>query len=283
MKSLRVYPVLVVAALLLLAGCTLWPSSWRIGGTPLDKEKKAAQKVALAQGDAVGAAQRAVWQTGQALALAGKPIDGVDVSLTDKALTAARDFNAEAQALLDQARGAPGAANEAAWRKVVTDLIAGNDKARREQAEENAALSRKLTKLEAAHDRTLSRVAQYAAENAGLADWVRKLAWIAIGFVVLIVGSHLLGLAAHLNPGSAVLGKLASGAGSLLASGAVLAKTSAERGLQQVGAGLALVRQKLPAVAEEVTAYLDASTATHPTAQTHVAAGATAAGAPPSA
>ncbi|MBM3851592.1 MAG: hypothetical protein FJ399_00390, partial [Verrucomicrobia bacterium] len=84
--------------ILALAGCTLWPSTWRLGGSPLDKQVKTQQQLAVAQGQAVAHAQAAVHKAGTALEAA--PADNRPVAL-------ARDLVAEAQSLLDQAKGAP--------------------------------------------------------------------------------------------------------------------------------------------------------------------------------
>ncbi|MDE2106659.1 MAG: hypothetical protein KGL39_56105 [Patescibacteria group bacterium] len=272
----KVFWIALAAFVLTQTACSIWPSNWRLFGTPLDKEKRAAAKVEQTTADLDHAAQRAVHQTTIAL----------DAAKTDapesKALAVARDFNAEAQALLDQAHGAPAIADQDAWRRLVADVLAGRDQERKAQAAEVAALSGTLAKERAAHERTLTKVAEYAQENAGLADWVRKLAWFAIAVGVFIVGTHLLGLAAHLNPTSALLGGLATGAQSVLASGAVLAQRRANDALQRIGSGIALIRQKLPDAASAVTTYFDAVTASHPEAQAHIAAGAAAAGAPPS-
>jgi len=270
-------PLLLVA----LTGCTLWPSGWRLGGSPTAREQKAAGRVATARADLGAAAQRAVHQTADALAAATRlPLPGDSASPaptpadSSRALAAALDFNAEARSLLDQAHGAPAAADTAAWHQTVVDTLAGDPRRRADQAADTAALSLKLRQLEQAHARALAAVQREAAENTFWADLAHKLFWFALALGLLVAASHLLGLAAHLNPGSALLGTVATGLHSLVASGAVLAERSARDGLRRVGAGLALVRQKLPAVAAEVTDYLDATTATHPTAQQHIASGA---------
>lgn len=274
-------PLLLVS----LTGCTLWPSGWRIGGTPNQREQKAAQRVATARTDLDTAAQRAVHQTGEALGALNAQLAATDSASDPKlqtlnaklqtAASTAADFNTEAQTLLDQAHGAPTAADTAAWHQTVADTLAGDPRSRSAQSAEIATLSTKLRQLEDAHTRALEAVKREAAENTYWADLAHKALWIALAFGLFVVATHLFGLAAHLNPGSALLGTMATGLHSLLASGAVLAERSAQEGLQRVGAGLALVRQKLPAVAAEVTDYLDATTASHPTAQQHIASGAT--------
>ncbi len=295
-QRLQVYAMPLVLAS--LAGCTVWPSSWRLGGTPNQREAKAATKVAAAQGDLDAAAQRAVHQTGEALSAVSDQLSALQAvsdqqsavsqklgtrnaetgtSAVAPALAAARDFNHEAQALLDQAHGAPAAADEAAWRKVVAEVLAGDTRSRDAQAGQIADLSSKLRRLEDAHARTLEEVKREAEENTFWSDLAHKTLWIAIGLGLFVIATHLIGLAAHLNPGSALLGSVATGLHSLVASGAVLAERSAQEGLKRVGAGLALVRQELPTVAEKVTQYFDATTATNAAAQGHIAAGAAAA------
>lgn len=267
---------LVVGLLCLaIAGCSIWPKSWRWGGTPAQREATAAGKEQQAREAEIGAAQRAVHQTAAA-------IEAAQAETPDsKPLTVARDFNLEAQALLDQAHGAPGAADVQAWRKLVADVLAGRDKEREAQRAEVANLSTRLTKSQAAHARALEEVKGEAAENTFWSDLAHKLMWAVIAFVLFVIATHLIGLAAHLNPASALLGGLATTMHTTLASGAVLAARQAQDGLMRVGGALALVRQKLPSVATEVTSYFDAATASHAQAQKQIAAGATAAGSPP--
>ena len=50
--------LVILSATLLVSGCALWPSSWRLFGTPVDKEKAAAEKVEAARGNVASAEHR---------------------------------------------------------------------------------------------------------------------------------------------------------------------------------------------------------------------------------
>ncbi len=234
MKHRALLAVSLVA--LALTGCALWPSTWRIGGTPLEKTEHAKQQLAAAQADAIGGAQAAVHQAG--IALASAP--------DSRAVVVARDFVAEAQALIDQARGAPNAAEVQRYREVVAGLLSENaavraaaEKQRATDSAANGELAQKLAAAMAKAERADARALEYARDREGLADFAAKL---KLGFYLLIgllVLGTVLSVAARFVPQLGLAAKVING---VVAPGITFAAHRAQRGLQQVGAGMARLR-----------------------------------------
>jgi hypothetical protein len=245
----------VFSLFLLLAGCTLWPSTWRLGGSPLDKHERAAQKLAAAQSEAVGAAQAAVHKAEAAIAVAPP----------SRPVAVASDFVSQARALLDQAHGAPSAADEAAWRQLVAGLVSENAAIRTAAEKQHAAaiattadLAHRLAAATATAERANTRALDYARQSEALADFARKLKLGFYALVGLLVLGTVLSLAARFVP---ALGAAAKVVNAIAAPGITYAATRAEAGLRKVGTALAEMRGSLPAAtAAQITDRLDVAT-----------------------
>lgn len=262
--------VFTLVAVLGLAACSLIPSGWRIGGSPLDKNDRAQAKLEVAKENAVIGAQAAVHKAG--LALQQAPADNRPVAV-------ARDFVAEAQALLDQSQGAPTVVEEAAWRSLVAGLLSENSAVRAEAEKQRAAdavatgdLARRLASATAAAERANSRALVYAHDREELADFAAKL---KLGFYaligVLVLGS-VLSFVARSYPAFGLASKVVNG---VVTPGITFAAHRAEEGLVRVGQGMARLRS-LTANAEQLIerAFDGVTDADH---QQMIAAGAAAA------
>lgn len=115
----RAQALAAIAVALLLAGCAL-PSGWRPWGTPLTKAAKREGQENSARSVVLDHAQAAVHQAVLAL----------DSAPPGRAVTVASDFASEAQALLDQAQGAPLAGDVQKWQAVVSRLLSENAEVR---------------------------------------------------------------------------------------------------------------------------------------------------------
>lgn len=227
----------VLSTLILLAACSLIPSGWRLGGSPLDKNERAQAKLDVAKDNAVMGAQAAVHKAG--LALQQAPADNRPVAV-------ARDFVAEAQALLDQAKGVPTFADESTWRELVAGLVSENaavrSAAERQRAADvasNAELSHRLAAATANSERANQRALSYARESEDLADFARKLKLGFFAIVGLLVLGTVLSFAARFVPALGLAAKLVNG---VVAPGITFAAHRAQAGLARVGQGMARLR-----------------------------------------
>lgn len=260
--------------LALVPGCARLPSVLQLGGTPLDKNQKAETRLATVERQQVQGAQAEVHQAALALAHA-HPTRPVEV---------ARDFVASAQARLDQALGAPTAADETRWRELVAGLLSENAALRAAAEEQRAAdasaaalLSQKLAAATAAAERANARALDYAQQRESLADFAAKLKlgfYVLVGLLVLGTG---LSIAARFVPALGLASRVVNG---VVAPGIAYAAHRAETGLQRIGEGMAKLRTTVGAGAEALIeqCFDGPADADH---KTLVAAGATAAGKPP--
>lgn len=228
--------LIVASVALVLAGCSLWPSTWRIGGTPLEKNERAKQQQQAAKDDAMGGAQAAVHQA--SIALASAP--------DSRAVVVARDFLSEAQAIIDQVHGAPSAATAQHYREVVAGLLSENAAVRaaaeKQRATDSAANTELATKLAAATakaERADARALEYARDRESLADLAGKLKLGFFALVGLLVLGSALSFAARFFPQLGLASKVING---VVAPGMTFVAHRAQRGLQQVGAGMARLR-----------------------------------------
>lgn len=227
----------VVLLALLAAGCTIWPSTWRVGGSPIDKHEKTEQKLDGARSDAVGGAQQAIHQAEEALNYA--PAD-------NRPVIVAKDFVAEARALLDQAHGAPVASDVAAWRELVAGLLSENasvradaERERASQAATTSDLARRLAAATAKAERSEARALEYARDREALADFAAKLKLGFFALVGLVALGSVLSIAARFVPALGLASKVVNG---VVAPGITFAAHRAELGLQRVGQGMARLR-----------------------------------------
>ncbi|MEK7766791.1 MAG: hypothetical protein AAB368_11180 [bacterium] len=241
--------------MLVLGACSIWPSTWRIGGTPLDRVKRSEAERTRFEGEAVAHAQAAVHKAGTALQSA--PADNRPVAV-------ARDFLAEAAALLDQARGAPTAADATGWRELVAGLLSDNAQTRaaaeRERASQAAStndLAIKLAAATASAVRERARALDYAREREALADFAGKLKLGFYAIIGLFVLGTVLSLAARFFPALGLASKVING---VVAPGITFAAYRAQAGLHAVGAGLKAIRTSMPQAAKQVTDILDVAT-----------------------
>lgn len=238
----------VCAALILsVVGCTLWPSTWRLGGSPLDKNERTQKQLDARQGEAVAHAQAAVHKAGTALQSA--PAD-------NRPVVVARDFLAEAAALLDQAKGAPTAADSAAWRELVAGLLSDNAQTRaaaeRERATQLAsthALAERLAEATAKAERANARALDYAREREELADFAGKLKLGFFAIIGLFVLGTILSIAARFFPAFGLASKVVN---SVVAPGITFAAHRAQEGLRRVGQGMATLRKIIPQTADDL-------------------------------
>jgi hypothetical protein len=257
-----------------LVGCSLWPSNWRIGGSPLDKNERAQAKLDQAKEHTVARAQVAVHQA--EIALQQAPAD-------NRPVTVGRDYVAEARALLDQANGAPTLAEETAWRELVAGLLSDNAATRasaeKQRASDSAAaadLAHRLAAATAAAERANDRALSYARESEGLADFARKLKLGIFAIVGLLILGSVLSVAARFVPALGLASRVING---VVAPGITFVAHRAEAGLLRVGEALNNARTVLPDKAEQLTHLFDGVTdADH---QQLIAAGAAAAQTPP--
>ncbi len=311
----RVAPLTLAAlATLSFTGCTLWPSTWRLGGSPLDKQQAAAARLTVAQDAALHRAQAAVHQASAALnalpATSISPSPRLPLSASTpntpttpttsvnpstaattatpsdptRPLALARDFVAEARALLDQARGAPTAAEAAQWQDLVTallsdraDIRARAERERTAAVSETARLAEKLAAATAAAQRANDHALAYARDREDLADFAGKLKLgLFLLFALAALGS-VLAVAARLFPGLGALGLASRVIGGVVAPGLAYAAHRAEAGLADVGAGLAQLRQLAGPTAESLIERAIDPAVTDPHHRALISAGATAA------
>lgn len=228
----------IVLATALLAGCTIWPSNWRIGGSPLDKNERAQAKLTAAQEKAVLGAQAAVHKAEMSLVAA--PVDNRPVNV-------ARDFVAEARLLLDQAKGAPTYAQEMEWRELVAGLLSENSAVRAAAEKQRASdvattsdLAHRLANATAAAERANTRALDYAHERDGLADFAGKLKLGFFALIGLLILGSVLSLAARFMPALGLASKVVNG---IVTPGITFAAHRAQLGLSKVGQGMARLRQ----------------------------------------
>ena len=226
-----------ILLLLLIVGCSLIPSGWRIGGSPLDKvEKKEAVKTA-AREQVLQGAQEAVHKTNLALD---------EVKSDERAVLIAREYGLQAQDLTDQALDIPPAADVATWRSLVRRLISENDQIRKQAEGERAAdakeigrMSERFAQATAAAQRANMRALDYARESEGYADFARKLKLGFFGLIGLIVLGTILSLAARFVPALGLASKVVNG---IVAPGITFVAHRAEDGLKRIGQGMASLR-----------------------------------------
>jgi len=236
-----------LAIIFAVAACSLIPSSWRIGGSPLDKNEKAQAKQQQAQQAAVTGAQAAVHQAG--IALAAAPVD-------NRAVAVGRDFVAEAQLLLDQANGAPTYNDAAKWRELVNGLLSDNASVRKAAEKQRATdaaltgdLAQRLAAATAAAERANDRALTYARESEDLADFARKLKLGFFCLIGLMVLGTVLSLAARFYP---ALGLASNVVNAAVAPGITFLAHRAQTGLVRVGQGLAKLRTIAGDAAEDL-------------------------------
>ena len=257
----------------ILSGCTLWPSTWRLGGSPLDREKASQAHRQQLSGDAVGHAQSAVHKASTAL----------DAAPASRPVAVARDFLNEAKGLLDQAHGAPTAAQAVEWRALSLNLLSDNpavraaaEKERSAQADATAQLSEKLARATAAAERANAKALTYASEREDLADFAGKLKLGFFGLIALVVLGTVLSLASRFFPALGLASKVVN---AVVAPGITFVAHRAEDGLRKVGQGMAKIRAAVPDAEEFISRNFDGlADADH---QRLIAAGSSAAGRPP--
>ena len=273
--SLALRLLTALALLFAVVACSLVPSDWRLGGSPLDKNERVQDKKTDAQGAAIGGAKKAVHQAEMALQQA--PAD-------DRAVALGKDFVAEARLLLDQANGAPTYADETAWRQLVAGLLSENaavrgaaEKQRASDANVTADLAHRLASATAAAERANEKALGYARESEDLADFARKL---KLGFFALIgifVLGTVLSLVARFYPAFGLASKVVNG---VIAPGITFAAHRAQDGLARIGRGMTKLRSLTSNGEELIERAFDGVTdADH---QAIIAAGATAANPPAS-
>jgi hypothetical protein len=257
--------------ILLIVGCSLIPSGWRIGGSPLEKvEKKEAIK-SEAREQVLKGAQEATHKSNLALAQA---------KTTDRPVVVATEFGLQAQDLLDQALGSPAAGDTTVWRDLVDRLISENaqireaaEKERSADRDENRRLSERLAQATAVAQRANTRALEYATESEGLADFARKLKLGFFCLIGLIALGTVLSLVARFVPSLSLASKVING---VVAPGITFVASRAEEGLKRVGQGLASMRAAGGNVEELIAKHLNGVTdADH---QAIISAAATAAG-----
>ena len=226
---------LAVAALM-LAGCTLWPSSWWPGGSPLDRAKASALQRDQISAATVAHAQAAVHKAATAL----------DAAPASRPVAVARDFVTEARALLDQAHGAPSAGDEAEWNRLVHDLLSENaavraaaEKERTAQAGATARLADQLARATAAAERANTKALAYAADREELADFAGKLKLGFFAVLALVALGTVLSLVARFVPAVGLASQVVNG---VLAPGLTFVAHRAEVGLRRVGQGMTRLR-----------------------------------------
>ena len=268
---------LVLAAGLLLVGCSLIPSTWRIGGSPLDKVKRKEAVQQEAREKLLQGAQEATHKTNLALG---------EVKSDERAVLVAREYGLQTQDLLDQSLGIPPAADVAAWRSLVGRLISENAAIRKEAESERAAdaktigsLSERFAQATAAAQRANSRALDYARESEGYADFARKLKLGFFGLIGLIVLGTILSLAARFFPALGLASKVVN---AVVAPGITFVAHRAEDGLKRVGQGMASLRAALPNAEALIAQHFNGVTDADQQAIIAAAAKAAGAGPPPS-
>ena len=267
--------LLLLIPVLFLTGCSLWPSTWRFGGSALDRNARAQAKQTAAQDAAVGGAQKAIHQAEAALQSA--PAENRPVNV-------AKDFVAEARQLLDQARGVPTFEQQRAWLQTVTGLLSENtalraaaEKQRTAESAVTVDLARRLAIATAAAERANEKALGYARESEGLADFARKLKLGFFAIIGLLLLGSVLSVAARFFPALGLASRVVNG---VVAPGITFVAHRAEAGLQRVGEALSEARAALPDKAVQLTQLFDGVTdADH---QKLIAAGAAAATPPAS-
>jgi hypothetical protein len=263
-----------ILLLLLIAGCSLIPSGWWIGGSPLDKvEKKEAVKTA-AREQVLQGAQEAVHKTNLALD---------EITAPNRPAIVAQEYGLQAQDLIDQALGVPPAADGAAWRNLVKQLVSENAQIRGQAEKERAADGREISRIAerfaqamAAAQRANTRALDYARESEGYADFARKLKLGFFGLIGLIMLGTILSLAARFVPALGLASKVVNG---IVAPGITFVAHRAEEGLKRVGQGIASLRAAGDNAEELIAKHFNGVTdADH---QAIISAAATAAGAGP--
>jgi hypothetical protein len=240
------------AAAALLAGCSLIPSTWWIGGSPLAKvEKKEAAKTAARELVLQGA-QEAMHKTNLALD---------EITAPDRPAIVAQEYGLQAQDLVDQALGIPPEANAAAWRNLVKRLISDNAQIRAQAEKERTADTREISRLSdrfaqatAAAQRANTRALDYARESEGYANFARYLKLGFFGLIGLIALGTILSLASRFFPALGLASKIVNG---VVAPGITFVAHRAEAGLKAVGQGLAALRKGEPQAEQLIERYLD--------------------------
>ncbi len=260
--------------LLLIAGCSLIPSTWRIGGSPLDKAEKKETAKTVAREQVLQGAQAAVHKSNLALDAITTP---------DRPALVAQEYGLQAQDLLDQALGVPPEANIAAWRNLVRRLISENAQIREQAEKDRAAGGRELSRISerfaqatAAAQRANTRAIEYARESEGFANFARKLKLGLFAIVGLLVLGSVLSLVARFVP---ALGLAAQVVNGLVAPGITYVAGRAQEGLARVGQGMANLRKLTTGADDLIERAFDGVTdADH---QRIIAAAAKAAAGPP--
>jgi ABC-type multidrug transport system fused ATPase/permease subunit len=223
--------------LLLIAGCSLIPSTWRIGGSPLAKEEKAEAKKAEAREQVLLGAQETAHMTELLL---------TDSKSDEPAVTEARGYAVQTIDLLDQALGVPSAANAEKWRRLAAGLVTDNatlraqaKAAQGDRARGVSSVSERFARATAATQRANARALDYARESEGLADFTRKLKLGFYGLIGLIVLGTVLSLAARFFPALGLASKVING---VVAPGITYVAHRAQDGLARVGQGMANLR-----------------------------------------
>lgn len=200
------YNSILVLFLLLFTGCSIF--HWHPFGTPLTREAKAQANQAQARVNVLGKVQELVHETGEVL----------EVAPDSPAVLEARDFNADAQALIDQSQGAPSAGDVAKWRDLALGLLsadAGERKAaqleRARQRDQIGQVSSRLVDTSVKLAKSEAKVAAYAADNERLADWIRRALWVGGAIVVFIFLGNILAFAAKFYPPLAVASHVVNG------------------------------------------------------------------------
>jgi len=266
--------LLPTLVLLAITGCSLIPSGWRIGGSPLKKEQKLEAAKAQTREKLLLGAQEASHKANLALA---------EVKSTERPLLLSLDFSLQAQDLLDQSLGIPPADQVAAWRNLVGRLVSDNAQIRQQAESERTAdakeiglLSERFAQATAATQRANTRALDYAKESEGLADFARKLKLGFFGLVGLIALGTILSLVARFFPAFSLASKVVN---SVVAPGITFVANRAEEGLKRIGQGMASLRTTLPGAEALIAQHFNVVTdADH---QAIIAAAATAAGAGP--
>lgn len=194
-----------------------------------------------------GEAMREVFKTGEVLKAAPAENRAVQVAIRT---------NANAYSLLALANGPLGLDAIQADRETITQLLSANadlrasgEKAQARAETAQAGLSKENEELRAAMTEAQKKLATGYESERKLANTVRNFWFVVGGLVFLLILGRLLSFASQFVPALSGAARVVNG---LAAPALEAAEARARAGLQNVGAGLAAVRARLPALLEEV-------------------------------
>lgn len=193
-----------------------------------------------------------------------KTIEALKSALPSRSVEVARRTADNAQAFLDKAVGTLTMKDFIELRKTVANLISENSELRAEGERSQAkaeATAAKLTEenesLKAAKAKAEQKLAESYEAERRLANQVRNFWFIVGGLAFLWLTGNLISVAARFYPGLSGVARAVNG---VAAPALAYAEARAAQGLQKVGHALATVKEKLPAVAEQVVDIFDKHT-----------------------